>query len=278
MAAHRRRVNSDAAMLNGGRRGRSHRRCLESAEAPVDFEAGVFIAEPEPLPLGANVYRTVAVGAVAAATPAYDRMPSNLPLAHYAAKLARRSNLPPEDRAALLDLPGVHKDYASGELIIASEDVPTSGCCVLVDGFASRFKVVNRSCRQIVSFAIPGDAIDPASILFMNASVHAKAHGTTSAAWLAHGDLIALSAERPNIARPLWLDTLIDGMIVREWTANIGQRRAKERIAHLLLELDARFQLIGNARIRSSIFQSNSPCLRRRLVCHRSISTRALPV
>ena len=42
---------------------------------------------------------------------------------------------------------------------------------------------------------------------------------------------------RPRVLQALWWDSLVNNAIQREWTTDIGQRTALERIAHLLLEL-----------------------------------------
>jgi CRP-like cAMP-binding protein len=44
------------------------------------------------------------------------------------------------------------------------------------------------------------------------------------------------------VQRAIWLDTLIDSSIFREWVVNVGRRDARERIAHLLCELAARLR------------------------------------
>ena len=43
----------------------------------------------------------------------------------------------------------------------------------------------------------------------------------------------------------MWLDTLIDGSIFREWIANVGRRDARARIAHLLCEFSMRLDVLS---------------------------------
>jgi len=40
----------------------------------------------------------------------------------------------------------------------------------------------------------------------------------------------------------MWIDTLIDSSIFREWVVNVGRRDAQTRVAHLLCELLLRMQ------------------------------------
>jgi CRP-like cAMP-binding protein len=54
------------------------------------------------------------------------------------------------------------------------------------------------------------------------------------------GRLRDLSGSGTAAIQPLWRDILVQDSIAREWIANIGQRRAYQRIAHLLCEMRAR--------------------------------------
>jgi CRP-like cAMP-binding protein len=54
-----------------------------------------------------------------------------------------------------------------------------------------------------------------------------------------------LTANHPRITQALWWDALVTVAIQREWTLNVGQRDAYERIAHLLVELFLRLRAVG---------------------------------
>ncbi len=43
----------------------------------------------------------------------------------------------------------------------------------------------------------------------------------------------------------MWLETLVDAAIFREWTLNVGQRDARSRMAHMLCEFALRLELAG---------------------------------
>jgi CRP-like cAMP-binding protein len=51
----------------------------------------------------------------------------------------------------------------------------------------------------------------------------------------------------PGAGRAMWIETLLDSSIQREWTTNVGRRDARTRIAHLLCELGYRQELAGIA-------------------------------
>jgi CRP-like cAMP-binding protein len=58
-------------------------------------------------------------------------------------------------------------------------------------------------------------------------------------------EIIRIAFERPTVGRAMWVDTLVDGSIFREWVTNVGRRDARTRIAHLLCEFSLRLQLAG---------------------------------
>jgi CRP-like cAMP-binding protein len=54
-----------------------------------------------------------------------------------------------------------------------------------------------------------------------------------------------VAAERPAVGRAMWIDTLVDAAIFREWIMNVGRRDAKTRLAHLFCEFSLRLNLAG---------------------------------
>jgi CRP-like cAMP-binding protein len=59
--------------------------------------------------------------------------------------------------------------------------------------------------------------------------------------------IMRIAFERPAIGKAMWLDTLVDASIFRDWIANVGRRNARTRIAHLLCEFSLRLQHAGLA-------------------------------
>jgi len=56
-----------------------------------------------------------------------------------------------------------------------------------------------------------------------------------------------LILSHPRVGMAMWLDTLVDGSIFREWVVNVGRRDARSRIAHLLCEFARRLEAAGLA-------------------------------
>ena len=49
------------------------------------------------------------------------------------------------------------------------------------------------------------------------------------------------------VGRALWIDTLIDASIFREWVVNVGRRDSRARVAHILCEFSLRLEAAGLA-------------------------------
>jgi CRP-like cAMP-binding protein len=60
-------------------------------------------------------------------------------------------------------------------------------------------------------------------------------------------EIVRIAFERPAIGKALWIDTLVEGSISREWIANVGRRNSRERIAHFLCEFGLRLSHAGLA-------------------------------
>lgn len=72
-----------------------------------------------------------------------------------------------EDEAAIRSLPIVEKRMDGGERIASLGDRP-SACCLLVDGYVLRSKVVSSGHRQILAFHQPGDVPDLQSLFLQS--------------------------------------------------------------------------------------------------------------
>ena len=118
-------------------------------------------------------------------------------------------------------------------------------CCVLLEGFAARFKFTDAGKRQIFAFHTSGDMPD-LQTLHLKTMDHSL--GTLTPCRLAfvqHDHMRELFRQHPRLTDVFWRDTLIDGAIFREWMIGIGRRSAKTRIAHLFCEMVLRLRAVG---------------------------------
>lgn len=162
-------------------------------------------------------------------------------------KLATRCDLDEADRDAILALPHVQRSFNATAYIVSEGEPPRKHCMFLETGFAFRQKMTLQGARQIVSLHLPGDFLDLQN-LFLNISDHnVQALTDVTTIGIARADLQQLILDRPNVARALWIDALVDASIYREWVTNVGRRTARARVAHLLCEFGLRLKAAGLA-------------------------------
>ena len=159
-------------------------------------------------------------------------------------KLESIAPLSDEERHAIVGLPMMVRNLKADQDIVRDHDRP-SQCCLILEGFACRYKVIEGGKRQIFSFHIPGDIPDLQSI---HLDIMDHSLGTVVAskvAFIPHETVRAFIRAHPRIGDFFWRDTLIDAAIFREWMAGLGRREAYARIAHLFCELYTKFSAVG---------------------------------
>ncbi|HEV2746734.1 MAG TPA: Crp/Fnr family transcriptional regulator [Allosphingosinicella sp.] len=130
--------------------------------------------------------------------------------------------------------------------LIREGDRPRS-VFVVLDGWACRYKTLPDGRRQIVGFFIPGDICDLNVYILRQMDHSIGAITQLRVAEIAAEDFDRLMIEHPRITQALYWDELVTVSIQREWTLNVGQRTAYERLAHLLVELFVRLEAVGLA-------------------------------
>ena len=161
-------------------------------------------------------------------------------------KLQSIYTLQADDIAALADLPLRFKDIEENADLVQEGDQP-SECCLLVDGFVCRYKILGEGQRQIFSFHIPGDIPDLQSLHIGTMDHSLGALTPCRVAYIPHSAMDRLLRSQPNLAAAFWRDTLIDAAVFREWLAGVGRRSAYQRIAHLICEVFTRLRSVGLA-------------------------------
>ncbi|WP_118858346.1 Crp/Fnr family transcriptional regulator [Sphingomonas mesophila] len=166
------------------------------------------------------------------------------PLAPLVDKLEYAHVLSEEDRAAVLALPHSLKALEPHSYIVREGDKPTSSC-LLRNGFAFRHKVVGDGGRQICSIHMKGDMVDLQNSLLGYADHSVQALTRIEVAFIPREAIRQIAFDRPAVGMAMWFDTLVDGSIFREWITNVGRRKARLRLAHLLCEFSLRLEAAG---------------------------------
>jgi CRP-like cAMP-binding protein len=173
-------------------------------------------------------------------------MAKDPPLELMVHRLEALSPLEEADRAAIIALPHSLKTVKAKQFIIREGDAAESSC-LLRSGFATRHKSLANGSRQIVSVHMTGDMVNLQNSLLKTADHSVQALTEAEVAFIPGKAIVALASARPAVAIAMWLDTLIDGAVFREWIANVGRRDAKARTAHLLCEFAIRQERAGLA-------------------------------
>jgi CRP-like cAMP-binding protein len=166
------------------------------------------------------------------------------PLTWLIRKLERFGPLDARDRQRLAALSLRLETVPRFRELVREGDLPDQ-CCLLVEGYACRYKETAKGARQIVSFHLRGDLLDIQHLLLSQADHSLYAITGATVAWIPKQELLQLAWERPAIGRALWRDCLVDASIFREWVLNVGRRDAKSRVAHMLCEFVARCEAAG---------------------------------
>ena len=173
-------------------------------------------------------------------------MESRSPFAAVIRRLERRNPLGEADRAALASLPYTLRTVPPGAHLVRDGD-ETESCALLLSGFAHRYKITGEGARQIVSLHLPGEFVDLQNVLLHVADHSAQTLTEAEVAWIPHQALRQAALAHPALGEALWIETLIDASIFREWVVNVGRRDSRARIAHLLCEFSLRMEAAGLA-------------------------------
>ncbi|MBX4905805.1 MULTISPECIES: Crp/Fnr family transcriptional regulator [Rhizobium] len=145
------------------------------------------------------------------------------------------------------------RQFAVGEDLVSQGSRPPFST-LLLDGFAARYKVMADGSRQITALHVAGDFVDlhafPVKVMDHGIVALSPCH----VALADHADLRAITERMPHLTRLLWLDTLVDGAIHREWIVAMGRRSKRAQIAHLVCELFMRLKVVRRTRGESFQF------------------------
>ncbi|WP_292070023.1 Crp/Fnr family transcriptional regulator [Brevundimonas sp. UBA7534] len=174
-------------------------------------------------------------------TPAADAKVSTL-----VEKLSLRDALSAEEIAALETVLGPSRTVAAGADIVREHSHPLQST-LLISGFSARYSTLRDGGRQITEINVSGDFIDLHSLLMKQMDHGVLALTDCVIANAPHARLIELTERHPHLGRLLWLDTIIDAAIHRQWLVAMGRRSGLSHLAHLVCELYLRLRAAGQA-------------------------------
>lgn len=193
-----------------------------------------------------RVCRGLAKGGFKALSPKERAVHPELPhlLAAMAAKFETRAALEESDRDALLSLPFEVRKVSAKRYIVREGERSVSASLIL-SGLAFRHRVTSDGARQILSLHIPSDFVDLEGALLRVADHSVQALTDCQIAVVPRPAMVELIEKHGRLAHALWVDTLIDASVFREWIVNVGQRPARAGLCHLLCEYARRLEAAG---------------------------------
>ena len=168
------------------------------------------------------------------------------PLDPLVAALRRLTPVSSDDAEAIAALPHDTREAAQGETLIEIGS-QSDCCCLLVSAYAYKHKVSARGMRQIIAINLPGELLNVQHALAWETDYNSDVLRAGTIALIPRAALRELIFTRPGVARGLWLSTLAEGALSREWLLNVTRRDLTARIAHLLCETSLRMGVTGGA-------------------------------
>ncbi|MEA2839688.1 MAG: hypothetical protein QOF41_1018 [Methylobacteriaceae bacterium] len=159
-------------------------------------------------------------------------------------KLESLAPLSSEEKAAILGLPVTIRQMRADHDLVRERDKP-SQCCLVLDGWLCRYKILETGARQIFSFHIGGDIPDLQSLHLKTMDHNLGTLVQSTVAFIPHDSVRNLARNFPRLGDILWRDTLIDAAIFRQWMVGMGRRDAPSRIAHLFCEMFVKMRAVG---------------------------------
>lgn len=162
-------------------------------------------------------------------------------------KLMRRDRSLSEAEARALEQAVSHHIEVEADVELVREDEISHQSLLLESGWACRYSALPDGRRQILALHVSGDFVDLQSFPLKRMDHTVATLSRCRIAVYPHENLRRLSETMPHLTRLLWMATLIDAAILRQWLLGAGQRSALERVAHLLCELFTRLDIVGAA-------------------------------
>jgi CRP-like cAMP-binding protein len=165
-------------------------------------------------------------------------------------KLSRLVTFAPEEIAMLDALQSATRVIRRNREIM-SEGRKYDALLILMDGVAIRSRVLRDGRRQVLNIALPGDFIGFPSAFSQRALYSISALNDCAVAPVPFPQLFSLFDAQPKVAAAIFWSFAREAAMYAEHVIDVGRRSALERIAHFLLELLTRLQVIGLADDRS---------------------------
>ncbi|HEV2301894.1 MAG TPA: Crp/Fnr family transcriptional regulator [Stellaceae bacterium] len=166
-----------------------------------------------------------------------------VPLTH---RLAQLMVLSPEETQLLEELQAATRPVRRNREIV-SEGRPYDSLFILIEGFSNRYRILRDGRRQVLNIVLPGDLIGFPGCFFENALYSITALTEARVAPVPFTRLLGLFQTHARLATAIFWSFSREAAMYAEHLIDVGRRSALERVAHFLLELLNRLQVVGLA-------------------------------
>ncbi len=162
--------------------------------------------------------------------------------------LQRRARLTETDLARLRAIRTDQVSFAHGEVIVPAEKLAKRSCMMLRGLSARSHRLVGRpEERVITALHVPGDFVDLHGFVLAGLEHSVIAIGPTEVEFVNHDELTEITENFPHLTRLLWMSTVIDAAVHRQWLVAASSLRSSAHLAHLLCEIYTRLNAVGAA-------------------------------
>jgi CRP-like cAMP-binding protein len=158
-------------------------------------------------------------------------------------KLARFVDLTAQERAHLNDIqPDVVSVRGGCDIVRAGQ---TYRCIyILNEGMAIRYKVLHDGRRHVLNLILPGDFVGFPGCMFEKSLYSISGLNDIAASVLSFDAVFDLFKRYPRLGAAMFWMAGHEAALFAEHLVGIGRQSAYERVAHLLLELLVRMQMV----------------------------------
>ena len=180
---------------------------------------------------------------------------ADVDLARLFMRIEKRRPLRDEQKATLRASVDAIPSYGAKQDVVLEGSRPKKSS-LLLSGLAMRYTMLFEGKRQITAIHVPGDFVDLHSY-----PLEVMDHTVATLTDCRFATFPHISLERMvqdvDLAKTLWMLTLLDAALHREWLAAMGALAAPARAAHLFCELAVRLAVVGLADEREYQFPIN---------------------
>lgn len=145
-----------------------------------------------------------------------------------------------------------HRDYRAGADFLRQGE-PQREVLTLLEGWAMRYSLLEDGSRQIIDFCLPGAFIGFQPDAEAPKGYAAQAITDIKVCALPQKGLMDMMSETPNMALRLACIAYRDQVSMARHLANVGRRKARGRVANLLMELFVRVRMRSAAAASEAI-------------------------